>query len=143
MTEAWPRVAPSFFAVEASRGGHGFPRLGAALDVRVVRPSARAVVPVGRSLVPVLRRIVGIIAVEREHGGDPEAMMVEVVSVETVMPVEASMAGGPAGVTTAEARTACAARLARQSDCQYDRQRGDRDEGELSRTSKGVHVLTP
>src|SRR5712671_871282 len=127
MTEAWPRVAPSFFAVEASRGGHGFPRLGAALDVRVVRPSARAVVPIGRSLVPVLRRIVGIIAVEREHGGDPEAMMVEVV------PVEASMAGGPARVTTAEARTACAARLARQSDCQYDRQRGDRDEGELSR----------
>src|SRR5258705_9474030 len=119
MAEAWRRVAPSFCAVEVSRGGQGFPRLGAALDVRVVPPGARAVVPVGRSLVPVLRRIVRIIAVEREPGGDPEAMMVEVVpveagmSIDAVMPVEASMAGGPAWVTTAEARTACASRLAR------------------------------
>jgi hypothetical protein len=76
-------------------------------------------------------------------------MMVEVVPVdavmpiEAVMPVEASMANGPARVTTAEARTACAARFTRQTDCQYDRQRGDRDECHLSRTSKPVHLLTP
>jgi hypothetical protein len=61
--------------------------------------------------------------------------------IEAVMPVEASMANCPGRVTTAEARTACAARFARQIDCQYDRQRGDRDEYQLSRTSKPAHVF--
>jgi hypothetical protein len=61
--------------------------------------------------------------------------------IEAVMPVEASMGNGHARVTTAEARTACAARFARQTDYQYDRQRGDRDERQLSRTSKAVHVF--
>jgi hypothetical protein len=77
-----------------------------------------------------------------------EAVPVEAVTpvetampIEAVMPVEASTANGPARVTTAEARTACAARLARHTDCQYDRQRGDRDECQLSRTSKPVHVF--
>src|SRR5262249_35319657 len=73
-----------------------------------------------------------------------EAVPVEaVMSVETAMPVEASAANGPARVTSAEARTACAARVARQTDCQYDRQRGDRDKRQLSRTSKLFHVRAP
>jgi len=48
-------------------------------------------------------------------------MMIEAVPIEAVMPVEASTAKGTARVTTAEARTACAARFARQTHCQYDR----------------------
>jgi hypothetical protein len=70
-------------------------------------------------------------------------MMIEAVLIEAVMPVEASMANGSATVTTAEARSACAARFARQTDCQYDRQHADRDERQLSRWVANIYLRHP
>src|SRR4030095_6470958 len=145
MREAWPLAAPSFFAVEALSSER--PRCGR-LEPGLTR-RARVPTPRGSSAhsgsnsqrsgsstsrpepgTRVRWRIVRVIAIEREHGDEPEAMIETVpvegvmpvetgMPIEAVMPVEASMGNGHARVTTAEARTACAARFARQTDYQY------------------------